>query len=165
MSTAAEFVDAALQYESTGERAESDRYTIGADSDLGFYGASVGAIRASIRAVAKRHRAEYHRDLEHDEITALASELWGAPVFERRLAAIVLLQSHVGLLRHGDLTRLEGFLRTSEVPELLHPLVDDVVRPLISGLEPGARRHADVVLARWATDGDEALAHAASTVV
>ena len=50
-----------------------------------------------------------YRDLVHDDITALSSELWAVPVFERRLAAIVLLQSRV-TLKNTDLTRIEGFV-------------------------------------------------------
>lgn len=111
MSDAGDFVDAALQLEASRQRALADEARIG--TDLKFYGASVGAVRGTIRDVGHRYPG-----LGHDEITALSSELWRAPVFERRLAAIVLLQSHVGLLDNSDLTRLEGFLREARTPAL-----------------------------------------------
>lgn len=106
------------------------------------------------------------RGLEHDDVTALSSELWEPPVFEPRLAAVVLLQSRVGMLRASDLTRLEGFARDSRVDELGDPLARDVVGPLLFALEGQARSRADAVLDRWAAEGGrlarvEALARAA----
>ncbi|MBC7403147.1 MAG: DNA alkylation repair protein, partial [Microbacteriaceae bacterium] len=70
MSDADDFVDAALQLEATWQRALADEDRIG--SDLQFYGASVGAVRGTIRDVGHRYPG-----LDRDEITALASELWG----------------------------------------------------------------------------------------
>jgi hypothetical protein len=146
MSAAGEFVDATLQREGTGERADADRARL-AGSGLGFYGASVGAVRGTIRDAARRYPG-----LGHDEITALSSELWAVPVYERRLAAIVLLQRHVGLLRSSDLTRIEGFLRQARVPALIDPLATDVVAPLINALDPVPRSRATAVVRRWAEE-------------
>ncbi|MWB97107.1 DNA alkylation repair protein [Agromyces seonyuensis] len=152
MSEAGEFVDERLRYEGDEYRAEDVRDALGLDS----YGASVGAVRGTIRDAGNRYRG-----LGHDEITALASELWSVPVFERRLAAIVLLQSRVRMLGHNDLTRLEGFLREASVDALFSPLVDDVVRPLVDGLDGAARTRASAVLARWADADDPRLRAAA----
>jgi hypothetical protein len=146
MSAAGEFVDAALQYESTWERAEIDRDRVGG-TGLTFYGASVGAVRGTIRDAGRRYPG-----LGHDEITLLSSELWALPVFERRLAAVVLLQTHVRLLRASDLTRIEGFLRQAEVPALIDPLATDVVTPLVAALDARARERADAVIGRWASE-------------
>jgi DNA alkylation repair enzyme len=91
-----------------------------------------------------------HRGLTHDEITSLSSELWSVPVYERRLAAVVLLQSKTSALDNADLTRIEGFLRTAGQRELADPLAMDVVGPLVSGLDPLGGGRADSVLDRWA---------------
>ncbi|TFC07013.1 DNA alkylation repair protein [Cryobacterium adonitolivorans] len=154
MSAAGEFIDATLQRESSWERADADLARLG--GSLTFYGASVGAVRGTIRDAGRRYPG-----LGHDEITALCSELWALPVFERRLAAVVLLQSHVQILRASDLTRIEGFLRTAQVPALLDPLTADVVRPLIDALAGPARGRAQIVLDRWAQEPSAELRRAA----
>jgi hypothetical protein len=154
MSDAGDFVDAALQLESTWQRARADGLRIG--TNLQFYGASVGAVRGTIRNVAQRYPG-----LGHDEITALSSELWRPPVFERRLAAIVLLQTHVRLLDNADLTRLEGFLRDARTPALADPLIREVISPLVGGLHAPGRARANMALTRWATDSNPWLRQAA----
>jgi hypothetical protein len=147
-------VDATLQAEGDEYRASAAQAKLG--SPLGFYGASVGAVRGTIRDLARRHAG-----MSHDEITALSSELWAVPVFERRLAAVVLLQSNVALLKASDLTRLEGFVRESQLNALLHPLALDVIGPLLARLDGPSRARADVVLARWERADDPALRRAA----
>lgn len=154
MSAAGDFIDATLQRESSWERAEADRARLG--GGLTFYGASVGVIRGTVRDAGRRHPG-----LDHDDITALSSELWAAPVFERRLAAVVLLQSQVRMLRASDLTRIEGFLRTARLPALVDPLTTDVVRPLIDALTGPASNRANIVLGRWAHDPSAGLRRAA----
>ncbi|WEO78839.1 DNA alkylation repair protein [Cryobacterium sp. SO2] len=154
MSAAGDFVDATLQRESSWERADADRARLGGGLD--FYGASVGAVRGTVRDAGRRYPA-----LDHDDITALSSELWAVPVFERRLAAIVLLQSHVRMLRASDLTRIEGFLRAAQLPALIDPLTADVVRPLTDALTGAARGRARIVLERWAHDPSPGLRRAA----
>ncbi|BCW10975.1 MULTISPECIES: DNA alkylation repair protein [Paenarthrobacter] len=155
MSEAGEFVDYTLQMESTWERAEEASARLG--EALKVYGASVGAVRGTIRDALKRYK-----NLGHDEITALSSELWEQPVFERRLAAVVLLQSKVGVLINTDLTRIEGFIRQSGTRELVNPLATDVVGPLLARLEGRARERAERVLERWAEDPDPELRRAAA---
>lgn len=155
MSEAGEFVDYTLQMESTWERAEEASARLG--EALKVYGAPVGAVRGTIRDALKRYK-----NLGHDEITALSSELWEQPVFERRLAAVVLLQSKVGVLINTDLTRIEGFIRQSGTRELVNPLATDVVGPLLARLEGRARERAERVLERWAEDPDPELRRAAA---
>ena len=154
MTAAGEFVDATLQRESSWQRAETDRARLG--GSLTFYGASVGAVRGTIRDAGRRYPG-----LGHDDITALSSELWAVPVFERRLAAIVLLQSHVRLLRASDLTRIEGFLRQARLPALSDPLATDVVAPLITALDAADRARATAVIERWAAEPSPGLRRAA----
>jgi hypothetical protein len=147
VSDAGEFVDAALQRESSWERAEDWERRLG--DSLSYYGASVGAVRGTIRDAGRRYPK-----LSHDEITALSSELWALPVFERRLAAVVLLQTNLRLLDNSDLTRLEGFVRSARLPALVDPLAVDVIGPMIEGLDAPRRVRADAVMDRWAEDDD-----------
>ncbi|WP_434994542.1 DNA alkylation repair protein [Arthrobacter sp. Ld5] len=151
---AADFIADALQYESSWERAEDYERRLGAG--LEYYGASVGAVRGTVRNAERRFP-----DLGHDDVTALAAELWSRPVFECRLAAVVLLQSAVRLLRASDLTRIEGFLRSARLPDLADPLVVDVVGPMLLRLGGQDAARAATVLDRWAAGQDAALRRAA----
>jgi 3-methyladenine DNA glycosylase AlkD len=155
MSPAAEFIDRTLRAEGSEERADVDGGRIG--GGLRFYGASVGAVRGTVRDARRRHPG-----MTHDEVTALASELWSEPVYERRLAAIVLLQGHVTMLVGNDLTRLEQLLRDARVPELVDPLTDEVVRPLLGQVSGVDASRARRILERWAADADPNLRRAAA---
>ncbi len=148
-------MDYTLQRESSWEKADEASERLG--EALKVYGASVGAVRGTVRDALKRYK-----NLHHDDITALSSELWEEPVFERRLAAVVLLQTKVGVLVNTDLTRIEGFIRRAGTRELVDPLAADVVRPLVARLEGLAKERAERVLERWATDPDPELQHAAA---
>ena len=152
MSEAGEFIDAALQRETAWTPPADDRESSG----LRSYGASIGAVRGTVRDALRKFRG-----MSHDEITALASELWGVPVFERRLAAVVLLQSSVPLLDNSDLTRIEGFLREGRVRSIVDPLAIDVVGPLIERLDAVGRSRADVALERWIGENNVWLRRAA----
>ena len=159
MSDAGEFIDLALQRESSWKRADELRTRLENDpggSALRFYGASVGAVRGTVRDAGRRYPG-----LSRDEVAALSSELWAVPVFERRLAAVVLLQANVSLLTNSDLTRLEGFIREARVRDLVDPLAVDVVGPLVDGLDVLARVRADSVLDRWVREPDAWLRRAA----
>ncbi|WP_160665554.1 DNA alkylation repair protein [Pseudarthrobacter sp. ATCC 49987] len=154
MSDAGDFIDSALQRESSWSRAEEAEARLG--SGHRYYGSSVGAVRGTVRDALRRHP-----DLTHDDITALSSELWEVPVFERRLAAVVLLQANVRSLTNTDLTRMEGFVRSARLGALVDPLAVDVVGPLIAGLDVVGRVRADSVLDRWVQDPDGWLRRAA----
>ena len=154
VSEAGDFIDATLQRESSWQRAEAEQDRFG--PGLSVYGASVGAVRGTVRDALRRHR-----ELDRDGLTALSSELWAVPVFERRLAAVVLLQSALRHLDNSDLTRIEGFLRGAHLPDLADPLAVDVVGPLIAGLDGQARSRAEAVLDRWLRDPDPWLRRAA----
>jgi hypothetical protein len=143
---AAAFIDRILRAEATEERASADAARIG--GGLRFYGASMGAVRGALRDARRRHP-----ELMHDEVTALASELWSEPVYERRLAAVVLLQGQVSALLVSDFTRLEQFLRSPEVRALIDPLVADVVRPLLERLEGADAARARRIVDRWVCEG------------
>jgi DNA alkylation repair enzyme len=154
-SRAAEFIDRYLQAEGTELRAYADADRIG--GGLRYYGASVGAVRGTVRDAQRRHPG-----MTHDQVTALASELWSEPVYERRLAAIVLLQGHVRSLRGNDLTRIEQFLRDARIPELVDPLTTDVVLPLLELMDSADATRARRIIDRWAADADPNLRRAAA---
>lgn len=159
MSDPADFIDASLQREGAWYRAEAAEASLTnelQELDLRFYGASVGAIRGTVRDALRRHPG-----LSHDDVTALSSELWSVPVFERRLAAVVLLQSRLPLLTNSDLTRIEGFVRQGRLRALVDPLAVDVIGPLVEGLGLVARVRADSVLDRWVREPDAWLRRAA----
>jgi len=163
VAEAAGFIDRTLQNEGAWYRADDVGSRFG--GALGSYGSSVGAVRGTIRDALRKFKG-----LDHDAVVQLASALWGQPkpgarpVFERRQAAVVLLQSRVALLRHSDLTRVEGFLRSAHATELADPLVTDVLRPLLDRLEHRNRQRAETVLARWGADPDAHLRAAAATL-
>lgn len=154
VSAAGEFIDDALQREASWYRADEMRLRLG--GGLQFYGASVGAIRGTVRDALRRHTR-----LTRDDVTALSSELWSVPVYERRLAAVVLLQSRVELLTNSDLTRIEGFVREAGLRDLVDPLAVDVVGPLMERLDAQGRARANAVLDRWAGEPDVWLRRAA----
>jgi hypothetical protein len=148
------FVAAALEREGAWYRAEAERERL--RSDLEFVGASVGAVRGTVRDLGRRRPG-----MTRDEATALASELWRSRVYERRLAAVVLLQEHVARLDNGDLTRIEGFVRDARLRALVDPLALDVIGPLVERLAGSARARADAALDRWAGEPDVWLRRAA----
>lgn len=163
VAAAAGFVDRTLQNEGAWYRADDVEARLG--GQLASYGSSVGAVRGTVRDALRKYK-----ELDHDAVVHLASALWGQPgpgsraVFERRLAAVVLLQSTRTLLRHSDLTRIEGFLRSAGTRELTEPLLADVVAPFLARLGGRDRQRAAVVLARWRTDSDSQLRSAAAFI-
>ena len=154
MTQDADFVAAALEREGAWYRAEAERERL--RSDLGFVGASVGAVRGTVRDLGRRRPG-----MTRDEAVALASELWRSRVYEMRLAAVVLLQEHVTRLDNGDLTRIEGFVRDARLRDLVDPLALDVVGPLVERLAGAGRARADAALDRWAGEQDVWLRRAA----
>jgi hypothetical protein len=86
-------------------------------------------------------------------------------VYERRLAAVVLLQSNVAILIVSDLTRLEGFVRTAGVDDLVDRLGSDVIVPLLESLDARGRARAHTVIARWETEPSASLQRIARLVV
>ncbi|WP_165063179.1 DNA alkylation repair protein [Marisediminicola senii] len=154
MTEPADFIDSRLEFEGDYYRAEAERVRLGID--LRFYGASVGAVRGTVRDSLLRYPA-----LTRDDITALSTELWSEPVFERRLAAVVLLQTRVQQLDNSDLTRIEGFIRAARHRALVDPLATDVVGPLTEQLDGSRLDRAQTALLRWAGDPDEWVRRAA----
>jgi len=147
VSEPADFIDAALQYEVSPYVYPTDE-----TDDLARYGTSVGAIRGTIRDALKKFPR-----MSHDEITALSSELWSIPVFERRQAAIILLQSHVEILVGNDLTRIEGFVRSAGSAALVDQLTADVLDPMFARMDATTLTRVRAVVGRWIADPDPSL--------
>lgn len=138
---AAARIEAELRQIGTPERAESEKRYL--KSDLTFLGATVWQTRDLVKALMRT------ADLDHEELVALAETLWSEPVFERRMASVMLLDLHPKLLDAVDLPLLESLLRDSHTWALVDALAGDVVggiRTADPSVEP--------ILDGWATDDD-----------
>ena len=112
-------------------------------SSMPFAGATVPSIRAVVTAWRRERR-----DLTRDELTAVAQALWAGPVFECRLAAVILLTDRRALLTAADAPLVEHLLRTSGTWALVDALAADVAGSLTERFP--AAMHP--VLDRWASD-------------
>jgi 3-methyladenine DNA glycosylase AlkD len=133
-------IETELRRRGTPERAAGEKQYL--KSGLRFPEATL----ADIRRVAK----EASRDSRLDRAGALGlvEELWSGPVFERRMAAAILLELHAGELRSRDLRLIERVIRESRTWALVDVLAGDVVGEM--GLRLRIRRALD----RWARDDD-----------
>ena len=112
-------------------------------SSMPFAGTTVPSIRAIVTTWRRAHR-----DLTQDELTELAQALWAGPVFECRLAAVILLTDRRALLTEADAPLVEQLLRTSGTWALVDALAADVAGSLTERFP--ATMHP--VLDRWASD-------------
>lgn len=126
----------------TPGRAEQERRYL--KSDLYFLGASHWETGRIARSIARREH------LDREATLALATALWGPPVFERRAAAATILETGAGMLLPADMPLLERLLRESGTWALVDDLSASVVGE-ISFRQPDAVRP---VLDRWAADPD-----------
>lgn len=138
----AEELETELRALGSPERAEGTKRYL--KHDLDHLGATVWQVRRAVRATA-----DERPELSHDDLIALAEALWSRPVFERRLAAAMLLEARVELLGPDDLEVLERLLRDSGTWALVDVLAGDVTGELVA-------RYPDAVagLDRWAADHD-----------
>lgn len=138
----ADGIEAALRVVGTPERAEGSRAYL--KSDLEFVGASVPNLRRVLAPVYRQTP-----DLGAADAVALAAALWSVPIFERRLAAVEVLRSHVEVLGPGDLALVERLLRESRTWALVDSLAGDVAGPLVA-------RYGELntTLERWIADDD-----------
>ena len=136
-------LEARLRAVGTPERAIGEKAYL--KSDLDFLGTTVWQIRAEVKAALADMDA-----LDHDGLVALVEALWSEPIFERRMAATVLLDARSGLLVVDDLALMERLLRDSHTWALVDSLAGDVVASLLAADEKRTTR----VLDRWAKDQD-----------
>lgn len=143
MERLADEIEQRLRAVGTEKRAIGEKAYL--KSDLEFVGATVWQTRAVVKKVLAEHPLR-----THDEVVGLAEALWAKPIHERRAAATVVLDRHVGLLTAADLPLLERFLRDSRTWALVDELAGDVVsRLLVADAE-----RVEPILDRWATDDD-----------
>jgi 3-methyladenine DNA glycosylase AlkD len=135
-------ITAELRQAGSAQRAASEQNYL--KSTLEFSGTTVPAARA---IVITWRRA--HPDLTGSRLTSLAAALWHGPVFECKLAAVLLLADRRALLRPQDAALVEELLRTSGTWALVDSLAADVMGSLVE-------RFPELLLTldRWAADDD-----------
>jgi 3-methyladenine DNA glycosylase AlkD len=136
-------LEARLRELGTRERSESEKRYL--KSDLDFVGVTVWQNRSEVKAMVAEMGG-----LDHDQLIALADALWSERIFDRRMAATILLDLRSGLLSTEDLPFLEGLLRDSHTWALVDALAGDVVGSILAADED----RASPVLDRWAKDPD-----------
>ena len=142
-------VDAELRAAGSADRANHEKAYL--RSALVHYGAPMPAIRAVAKGFVRRHPG-----LDHDDLVCLVEALWTAPVHERRVIAVELLELNSVLLGTADMPLLETLLRESRTWALVDGLAASVVGPLVERLDD-----LGPVLDRWAVDDDFWMRHAA----
>jgi 3-methyladenine DNA glycosylase AlkD len=135
-------VDGQLRARVVPGRAEHEKAYL--KSGLQHYGVPVPAIRAVAKGVRK-----LNPDLSHDELIHVVEALWNAPVHERRIVAVELLDAYADRLVPADMVLLERLLRESRTWALVDGLAGSVVGPLVERAPTAA-----AVLDRWAVDDD-----------
>jgi 3-methyladenine DNA glycosylase AlkD len=135
-------VDGQLRARVVPGRAEHEKAYL--KSGLEHYGVPVPAVRAVAKGVRK-----LHPDLSHDELVDVVEALWSAPVHERCMVAVELLDAYADRLVPADMVLLERLLRESRTWALVDGLAGSVVGPLVERAPTAA-----AVLDRWAVDDD-----------
>ena len=134
-----------LRAAGTKERADHERAYL--KSSLEHFGTSVPAIRA---VAVRLHRSR--PDLEHDDVVRLVEALWSAPVHERRMLAVEVLDQFAGRLSPADLGLVERLVRESRTWALVDGLAADVAGRIVLAAPDDAVVGA--TLDRWAADDD-----------
>jgi 3-methyladenine DNA glycosylase AlkD len=125
----------------TPERAAGEKAYL--KSSLEHLGVRVPDVRREVKTVLRA-------GLTHDQLFALADDLWSRPVHEHRVAAVELLHGAPTLVTAADLPWIELRLRDCHTWALVDPLAGWVVASL-AVREP----HAVLpVLDRWVIDDD-----------
>ena len=101
-------------------------------------------MRQMVRTVKRQHRT-----LDRSRLVALVRILWGQPVFERRMTAVLLLEAFEPLVQPADISLLERLIRQSKTWAFVDQLAIAITGRLVER-EPSLLR----VLDRWATDDD-----------
>lgn len=124
------------------ERAAQERAYL--KSSMTHLGVSVPQTREVVTAFYRGHRA-----WPAAQFRALAAALWDSPIYERRLAAVMVLIANVGRSGPADLPLVERFIREGRTWALVDALSCDVAGALVERFpELGAE------LDRWAADED-----------
>ena len=105
-AAAADAIERALRTDVPASRAAASRAYL--KIDLQFIGTSVPQAR-SLVTQWRRERP----GLDRPELLAVVTALWDRPVFECRMAALLLLVDRVSLLQAADIDLIEQLLRQS----------------------------------------------------
>jgi len=140
VTNAAEAIEGAARDIGTPERAAGERAYL--KSDLEHLGVGLTDLRRIIKDFTSAHR-----ELGHDELTALVKELWARPIHECRMAAIMLLERDRRLLGERDLTLIESMIRGSRTWAYVDSLAGDLAGSRVV-LHPSAVSRLD----RWSID-------------
>ena len=135
-------IEAALRAAGTPERAVSEQAYL--KLSLEFTGTAVPAGRAIIRAWRRDHP-----ELTPARLTGVAAALWSRPVFDCRMAAVLLLADQRARLTAADVPLLERLLRDSGTWALVDSLAADVMGSLVERCPELAG-----TLDRWSRDPD-----------
>jgi 3-methyladenine DNA glycosylase AlkD len=114
-------------------------------SDLDFLGVPLGGIRAAVKELSGLLRG-----IARDDLARLVERLWVEPVFERRMASVILLDRFADRLGVVDLPLIERLIRESRTWALVDALAGDVLGRMVLA-DPDA---VTPVMDRWATDDD-----------
>jgi 3-methyladenine DNA glycosylase AlkD len=139
----ADLLEEELRAAGTPERAIQEKRYL--KSDLEFLGTSVWENRRVVQAFVRGRPS-----LTHDQLMSLSEALWAKPIFDRRMAATLLLELHPKLLTPADLPFLERLLRDS----LTWALVDGLAGDVTGGILGRFPAEATPVLDRWSIDPD-----------
>lgn len=137
-----ERADRELRAEGTADRAEGAKRYL--KSEIEHYGVPVPSVRAVVTCGLRREQVR-----DHDELVSLATALWRAPVFERRLAAAELLAARTALLGSADSAFVAGLVRGARTWALV-----DVLAPRVMGPMLEAHSELGAVVDHWAADDD-----------
>ena len=124
-----------------GRAVQAKRYL---KSDLEFLGVGMGPLRRAVGALTKECGP-----FERDVLVELVDELWRLPLFERRMAAVVLLERNTAALGPADLPQLDRLIRDAHTWALVDGLATKVLGDLTIRF-----RKVRVALDRWAVDDD-----------
>lgn len=138
-------LDAQLRGAGTPQRAAAERAYL--HSSLSHYGVPVPRIRALVRTACRAHP-----DLTRAEVRGLAALLWAAPVHERRMAAVELLEDSLDRLTPADLPLVERLVREARTWALVDGLAADVAGGIVARWPQDPR--VQQRLRRWAVDTD-----------
>lgn len=135
-------IEATLRSLGSPDRAINEKRYL--KSDLQFLGVRKPDIRSVVADVLKQDP-----DLDRHALVALVEALWATPVFEHRMASVILLDRRSDLLEAADIDLVERLLRESRTWAFVDELAVKVVGALVErNPELGS------TLDRWATDVD-----------
>jgi 3-methyladenine DNA glycosylase AlkD len=130
----------------SSERAEKERGYL--KSELRHLGCSVPATRRTTLQLIREHP-----ELDRAGVLGLVEALWAAPVHERRMAAVEVLDARSDLLLPENLPLLERLLREART----WALVDGLAANVVGTLRERHPAEVEATLEAWSRDADHWL--------